>query len=133
MSNNITVNSGDTLTKIVKREYGLTNNTDIMNTIKLDNKQIKVIAHRGVSGLERENTYPAFIAAGNRSYFGIETDIHVTKDNKFIVSHDDNIKRVSGVDLIIEESNYDEFLTYTVYRNGSYKEIDPNTPSISGS
>ena len=35
MSNNVTVNSGDTLIKIVKREYGLTNNTDIMNTVNL--------------------------------------------------------------------------------------------------
>ena len=35
MTNNVTVNSGDTLIKIVKREYGLTNNTDIMNTVNL--------------------------------------------------------------------------------------------------
>ena len=39
MSNNVTVNSGDTLIKIVKREYGLTNNTDIMNTVNLIKKE----------------------------------------------------------------------------------------------
>ena len=61
-----------------------------MNTIRF-NHQIKIIAHRGVSGLERENTCAAFIAAGNRSYYGIETDVHVTKDGKFIVFHDDSI------------------------------------------
>lgn len=42
-----------------------------MNTIRF-NHQIKIIAHRGVSGLERENTCAAFIAAGNRSYYGME-------------------------------------------------------------
>ena len=51
-----------------------------MNTIKFDKKNVKVIAHRGVSGLERENTCASFVAAGNRSYYGIETDIHKTMD-----------------------------------------------------
>jgi glycerophosphoryl diester phosphodiesterase len=36
-----------------------------MNTIKFENKgNIKMIAHRGLSGLEKENTCPAFVAAG---------------------------------------------------------------------
>lgn len=61
-----------------------------MNTIKIKSDSVKIIAHRGLSGLERENTYPAFVAAGNRSYFGIETDIHKTKDGKFIIIHDHN-------------------------------------------
>ena len=65
-----------------------------MNTIKLDKKNVKMIAHRGVSGLECENTAAAFVAAGNRSYFGIETDVHVTKDGKFVVIHDDTTERV---------------------------------------
>ena len=43
-----------------------------------------MVAHRGVSKLERENTMPAFVAAGNRSYYGIETDIHITRDGRFI-------------------------------------------------
>lgn len=36
-----------------------------MNTIDFKNKgSIRMIAHRGVSGLELENTCPAFVAAG---------------------------------------------------------------------
>ena len=77
-----------------------------MNTIRF-NHQIKIIAHRGVSGLERENTCAAFIAAGNRSYFGIETDVHVTKDGKFIVFHDDTTDRLLGIHHVIEETNYE--------------------------
>jgi len=80
-----------------------------MNTVKFTDKgEIKMIAHRGVSGLERENTCPAFVAAGVKSYYGIETDVHVTKDGKFIVFHDDNLKRLVGVDTVVEESNYDD-------------------------
>ena len=79
-----------------------------MDTIKL-NKNVKMIAHRGLSGLERENTYPAFVAAGNRSYYGVETDVHVTKDKKFVIIHDETTARVSqnAVDINVEENNYD--------------------------
>ena len=80
-----------------------------MNTIKFENKgAIKMIAHRGLSGLERENTCPAFIAAAVKSYYGIETDVHVTKDGKIIVVHDDNLKRVAGLDMVVEETTFDE-------------------------
>lgn len=66
-----------------------------------------MVAHRGLSGLERENTCPAFVAAGQRSYFGIETDVHITKDGRFILCHDSDLSRVAGVNLIIEETDFD--------------------------
>jgi len=81
-----------------------------MNTIKL-NKQgtnVKMIAHRGLSGLEQENTCAAFVAAGNReTYWGIETDIHCTADGKFVIFHDDTTGRVSGVEMTVEETDFD--------------------------
>lgn len=81
-----------------------------MNTIKL-NKQganVKMIAHRGLSGLERENTCAAFVAAGNReTYWGIETDIHCTADGKYIIIHDDTTTRVSGETYTVEETDFD--------------------------
>ena len=43
-------------------------------TVLINAKQTKIIAHRGLSGIECENTIAAYIAAGNRNYFGIETD-----------------------------------------------------------
>lgn len=77
-----------------------------MNTIKFDKKNVQVIAHRGLSGIETENTNSAFVAAGNRSYFGIETDIHVTSDEKFIVIHDETTVRVSDTVVNVEETPY---------------------------
>ena len=80
-----------------------------MNTIKFENKgDIQIIAHRGVSGLERENTCPAFVAAGVKSYYGIETDVHITADGKVIVYHDDTLKRLTGLDMVVEETTFDE-------------------------
>jgi len=79
-----------------------------MNTVKIDSGNVKMIAHRGLSGLERENTYPAFVAASNRSYFGVETDVHKTSDGQFIIIHDETTKRVTleTTDINIEENPY---------------------------
>lgn len=74
-----------------------------------------MIAHRGVSGLECENTCAAFVAAGNRSYFGIETDTHVTADKQFVIFHDDNTERVSGVSMEVEASTYEELSSLRLF------------------
>ena len=66
-----------------------------MDTIKINSKQTKIIAHRGLSGIEKENTYPAFVAAANRSYYGIETDVRVTSCGQFILMHDETTERIS--------------------------------------
>ena len=93
-----------------------------MDTIKINKGFVKLISHRGVNSIEQENTIVSFLSASYKTYFGIETDVHVTKDNKFIICHDDNIKRVTGVDKIIEESTYDELKRIRVFdKDGSYK------------
>ena len=80
-----------------------------MNTkLFTDKRGVKMIAHRGVSGLERENTCPAFVAAGVKSYYGVETDVRMTKDGKFIISHDGDLMRVGGLNISIEESTFAE-------------------------
>ena len=66
-----------------------------------------MIAHRGLSGLETENTAAAFVAAGQHPYFGIETDVHKTRDGQFIIIHDDDTFRVSGEHHIVEETDFD--------------------------
>ena len=76
-----------------------------MNTIKFNSLNTKVVAHRGLSGIEKENTNAAFIAAGNRSYFGIETDVRKTADGQYVLNHDAHFKRVAGENLVIAESS----------------------------
>lgn len=79
-----------------------------MNTIKINKKNTLMVAHRGLSGIEKENTLAAFVAAGNRSYYGFECDIHKTIDGKYVVIHDSNTERVAGEAKVIEESTFDE-------------------------
>lgn len=90
-----------------------------MDTVKIKSKKTLMIAHRGVSGLETENTLAAFVAAGNRSYFGIETDVHVTRDGKFAIFHDDKTGRVAEVDLPVEKSDYALLAAFRLYDRGT--------------
>ncbi len=103
-----------------------------MNTIPFKDKgKIKMIAHRGVSGLERENTCPAFVAAGVKSYYGVETDVHLTGDGKFIIGHDHTYQRVAGVDGVIEETPFDTLRKIRIMdTDGSKNRADLFPPSL---
>ena len=76
------------------------------DTIRIAHPNVKMVAHRGCSGLECENSNAAFVAAGNRSYFGIETDVHVSKDGYHVIFHDDNAERMTGESYVLENTDW---------------------------
>ncbi len=84
-------------------------------TTSFDKGDAKVIAHRGLSGIEVENTEAAFIAAGEHSYYGIEADVRKTADGKFVMCHDDNLKKISGKDIAVETSTMAELQNVKLY------------------
>ena len=86
------------------------------------------IAHRGLHDAEQnpENSVGAFneaIAAG----YGIELDIHCTRDGRLVVFHDDNTKRLTGRDLKITSASFAELsalrLAETAYRISALEEV----------
>lgn len=101
-----------------------------MDTVKVEKKGVQLIAHRGVSGLELENTCAAFVAAGNRSYFGIETDVHVTADGKFIVIHDDVTGRVAKENISVEGSDFATLRALELKRSDGSTRWDLRLPSL---
>ena len=77
--------------------------------------------HRGDREKYPENTFEAIESSlFNYDCNGFETDIKLTKDNKWIIFHDDNTKRMCNVDLNIKETNYNE-LPPIIYQNKKYK------------
>ena len=70
---------------------------------------MNIYAHRGLFDNKKivENTISAFKKA-LLDNLNIELDIRVTKDNKIIVFHDDNIKRLTGIDKLVKEMTYNE-------------------------
>ena len=101
-----------------------------MDTIKIKKGNTKLVAHRGLSGIELMNTCAAFVAAGNRDYFGIETDVHVTSDKKFVVIHDDNTKRVSNTNVEVEKTDYATLRSLTLKEKDGYERCDLKIPSL---
>ena len=53
----------------------------------------QIIAHRGASGYAPENTMEAFELAAEQGAYGIETDVHLTKDGHLVIAHDPVIGR----------------------------------------
>lgn len=52
-----------------------------------------IFAHRGYSGRYPENTILSFQEALKLSIYGIELDVHKSKDGELVVIHDEDIKR----------------------------------------
>lgn len=102
-----------------------------MNTIRVDSGKTLMVAHRGVSGIEKENTCSAFVAAGNRSYYGIETDVHRTRDGRFVCIHDDTTGRVAIDNLKVEESTFDTLRSLVLADTDGVKgRIDLRIPTL---
>ena len=102
-----------------------------MTTKRINRGNTRMIAHRGVSGLEKENTNAAFVAAGNRSYWGVETDVHVTADGEVIVIHDDDTLRVTGEMRVVEETDFATLRAMPLLdRDGVSTRVDLRMPSL---
>lgn len=67
---------------------------------------MKWIAHRGASTKAVENTKKAFKIALESDYDGIECDIRLTKDQHFIVFHDETLDRLTPYQGYVK--TYDE-------------------------
>ncbi|MDD3831595.1 MAG: glycerophosphodiester phosphodiesterase family protein [Clostridia bacterium] len=66
------------------------------------------VAHRGLHNEQvPENTLEAFQLAVD-SHYGIEMDLQMTADGQIVVFHDDNMKRLTGLDADIREQNWDD-------------------------
>lgn len=92
----------------------------LAGTYKLDDEvtggysesDMSLIGHRGVSGLESDNSMDGFRRAVDLGLDGVETDLRTTRDNKLVLSHDPFI--VSDEDLhVISTTDYSELIKHS--------------------
>lgn len=74
----------------------------------------KFVAHRGYSNGAPENTVPAFELAGERGFWGIETDIQESADGVFMCMHDEDINRTTDAGGAISDYTYDTLMKFNV-------------------
>ena len=101
-----------------------------MDTVKIESGNVKMVAHRGLSGIEPENTCAAFVAAGNRDYFGIETDVHRTADGAYVVIHDDHTGRVAFEDISVEGSSLEQLQAIALKDKDGKQRSDLKIPTL---
>ena len=89
------------------------------------NKNIKTIAHRGYVAKGVENSIEALEGAAEVGADYVEFDIILTKDNKFVVMHDYNLKRLAGLNKQVQDMNFDEVVGLTI-KQGDYTSKIPS-------
>jgi len=67
-----------------------------------------VIGHRGDPINAPEETFESFNKAFSEGADYVELDIHVSKDNVLVVSHDRDLQRVTGTSMIVSEHNFSD-------------------------
>ncbi len=66
------------------------------------------IAHRGGAALRPENTIFAFELASEMVMDAIELDVHITKDNRIVIIHDNSINRTTNGTGKVKDFTIDE-------------------------
>jgi len=80
------------------------------------------VGHRGARAYEVENTFESFRKAIELGANAVELDVRQSKDGKLIISHDDNLKKVFGKDLLVNDATLEELKQMTDNRIAALDE-----------
>ncbi len=81
--------------------------------------QGRLYAHRGLHDNETnapENSLNAFQKAVDAGY-GIELDVQLTKDEKMVVCHDFDLKRICGADVKVRDLTFEDLQGYHICKS----------------
>jgi glycerophosphoryl diester phosphodiesterase len=82
------------------------------------------ISHRGVAEENGvQNTIPAMERTHRLHPDYIEMDVHETKDHKFVVLHDENLKKLTGVNKTPHELTLAQLTKLTARENGHHAKL----------
>ena len=68
----------------------------------------RMMSHRGGGKEYIENTFPAFRNSARINVDIMEMDLQLTKDRKIVIFHDNDLKRLCGVNAKISDFNYED-------------------------
>ncbi len=98
--------------------------TVLLSDITENTDGIRLIAHRGLSATEPENTLPAFEEAGKNGFFGAECDVHRTTDGKWVIMHDGDTKKMCGVRKYIEKSTSETLFSLDITNGANIEKYN---------
>lgn len=127
----ITVKAQDKLFRTIEKEMEI---QVVRDSIGKD--EVFFTAHRGLSSQAPDNSLPAFELAGQSGFDSIETDVIETKDGVFVISHDNSLSNICGVNAKISDLTYEELQDYNTYHIslganvGKYDDYDLRIPTV---
>lgn len=86
-----------------------------------------LLAHRGLSQHRNdidENSLNAFEEALNFGATHIESDVHATKDGVAVLFHDNDLKRVAGVNKTISELTFEQLQAISLRHNSRVPSLE---------
>ena len=98
-----------------------------------------LVAHRGYIVAGPQNSIPAFIGAGKTGFWGIETDLRITKDKVVVCMHDPTIDNMTNGTGKIIDYTYEELLKFklkdkssskTSYNYSDFSDSDLRIPTL---
>lgn len=82
------------------------------------------ISHRGVSDKNGvQNTIPALKKTAKLHPDYVEIDLHETKDKQFVVMHDENLKKLAGIDKAPKDLTLNQLTKITLHEDGHHAKI----------
>ena len=91
---------------------------------------MKVFAHRGASGDYPENTILAFDKALSIDIYGIELDVHKSKDGHLVVIHDEDIQRTFKGNGLVMDYTLSELKKFDCRKFEFIKNLDCKIPTL---
>ena len=91
----------------------------------------ELIAHRGAAVYAPENTLPAYEIAAELGFHYAETDIRSTADGVWVLSHDENLKRMTGFNGKVESMTLEQVRSHRITKGGCIEMfLDLKTPTL---
>lgn len=107
--------------------------TVIFNVSQISNPdyyiRTKIIAHRGYVARGVENSMTSIKEAAKFKPDYIEIDIMQTKDKEFVVTHDSNLKRLTGKNINVWQHNLND-LTKLTLKQGQFTDKVPSLDEV---
>lgn len=93
---------------------------------------LRNIGHRGAKGHWAENTIESFQKAFDMGAHGIELDVHLSKDGRIVVIHDESIDRTTNGQGLVLNMSLEVLQTYLIDQRFRIPELGQTLDALQG-
>ncbi|MBO4670491.1 MAG: glycerophosphodiester phosphodiesterase [Bacteroidales bacterium] len=89
-----------------------------------EQREVRLVAHRGGRFEADENTLPAFETALQAGITGFELDIHRTADGRYVIMHDFEVSRMVDAEGTLEKMTFSEVRALRTRKGNTIPTLD---------